>query len=328
MIRSLLLAAAIGTAITGAPVRAAPLSSLFSSCFVFGDSLSDTGNAFAFSSRLGSPLPPSPPYFDGRVSNGPVWNESIAAGFAVTGNFAFAAANATGDRSIPPVVVPGFGTQIGAFEVSVPLASLGARPLASVWFGANDLFLALEAGANVAGASLAGRVAALATGTGLARLDGGAFDDILLFNLPDLGRTPAYAGTPRAAVATAGTAAFNAELARQAAALRAGGLNVIEVDMAALFDDLLSNPPAGLNPAIPPCITGSVLTGITAICADTLSAGRLFYDSVHPTTGVHSLIAAAAVAAVDASVAPIPLPGALPLLVAALGGLVLVRRRA
>jgi len=40
--------------------------------YVFGDSLSDTGNAF---SRTGSP---PPPYFNGRFSNGPVWVEYLA----------------------------------------------------------------------------------------------------------------------------------------------------------------------------------------------------------------------------------------------------------
>jgi hypothetical protein len=43
---------------------------------VFGDSLSDTGNAFEATGRR---EPPSPPYFAGRFSNGPVWVEDFAA---------------------------------------------------------------------------------------------------------------------------------------------------------------------------------------------------------------------------------------------------------
>src|SRR5215475_11575436 len=42
---------------------------------VFGDSLSDTGNLFA--ATFGA-VPPSPPYFQGRFSNGPVWVDALA----------------------------------------------------------------------------------------------------------------------------------------------------------------------------------------------------------------------------------------------------------
>ncbi len=45
----------------------------FDEFIVFGDSLSDTGNVFI---SLG--VPPSPPYFDGRFSNGPVTVEHVA----------------------------------------------------------------------------------------------------------------------------------------------------------------------------------------------------------------------------------------------------------
>lgn len=42
---------------------------------VFGDSLSDNGNLYAFS---GGAFPPSPPYYAGRVSNGQVAVEYMA----------------------------------------------------------------------------------------------------------------------------------------------------------------------------------------------------------------------------------------------------------
>lgn len=333
MFRLLLLAAALGAAVTAAPVRAAPLPGLFSSFFVFGDSLSDTGNAFAATGAvLPVAVPPSPPYFNGRVSNGPVWNEAIAASFAAagrpTGNFAFAAATALGDLTLTiggvTGTVPGFGSQIAAFQGSVPPALLGPDALASAWFGANDLFLAVDSGADAATVGLVGAAAANAVALGVGQLAAGGVGNILLFNLPDLGRTPAYAGTAEAFAASAGTAAFNATLAARAAALRAGGVNVIEVDIAAFFDAMFANPAAfGLTDVTIPCITGSVLT-VTAVCADPLAPGRAFYDEVHPTAQVHALIGGVA----EAAVAPVPLPGALPLLAAALGGLVLVRRRA
>ena len=46
----------------------------FSGMVVFGDSLSDSGNLFTFT---GEAVPASPPYFEGRFSNGPVWVEDL-----------------------------------------------------------------------------------------------------------------------------------------------------------------------------------------------------------------------------------------------------------
>ena len=40
----------------------------------FGDSLSDVGNTY-----LAGGVPPSPPYYDGHYSNGPIWLEYLAA---------------------------------------------------------------------------------------------------------------------------------------------------------------------------------------------------------------------------------------------------------
>ena len=41
---------------------------------VFGDSLSDNGNLYEY---LKHQLPLSPPYFEGRFTNGPVWIEDL-----------------------------------------------------------------------------------------------------------------------------------------------------------------------------------------------------------------------------------------------------------
>ncbi len=109
---------------------AAPVDAVYSSFFVFGDSLSDDGNLFASAGQ------PPAPYFDGRFSNGPVWAEAVADRFAISENFAFGGAGAATDGD----GVPDFGAQVAGYLAS-PLATVaGPRPLASVWFGANDLF--------------------------------------------------------------------------------------------------------------------------------------------------------------------------------------------
>jgi phospholipase/lecithinase/hemolysin len=69
--------------------------------YVFGDSLSDTGNVYRATGRT---TPPDPPYFRGRFSNGPVWVEHLGARSGVKPerrrNFARGGA-ATGEE--PPV---------------------------------------------------------------------------------------------------------------------------------------------------------------------------------------------------------------------------------
>jgi phospholipase/lecithinase/hemolysin len=52
---------------------ASSFGSPFSEIVVFGDSFEDTGNVFSTFQ-----MPPSPPYFEGRFSNGPVWVERLA----------------------------------------------------------------------------------------------------------------------------------------------------------------------------------------------------------------------------------------------------------
>ena len=84
-------AVALAWVLAAAPVAAATLD--YSSLYVLGDSLSDTGNVYR---ATDGDSPPSPPYFEGRFSNGPVWADHVADVFRdadrPTANFAFGGA--------------------------------------------------------------------------------------------------------------------------------------------------------------------------------------------------------------------------------------------
>lgn len=74
------------------PIEDAPET--FSKLYVFGDSLSDPGNQLQITTFV-QPLeptlgidfpidPPTPPYFQGRYSNGPIWVEYVASSLDIT----------------------------------------------------------------------------------------------------------------------------------------------------------------------------------------------------------------------------------------------------
>ena len=107
---------------------------------VFGDSLSDNGNLYLAS---GGTQPPSPPYFQGRFSNGRVFTELLGfnpANFngAVTGsiNFAYGGSRTDNNVAFPPGMRQQLTTYLGRGGV------FGANDLVSILGGANNIFQA------------------------------------------------------------------------------------------------------------------------------------------------------------------------------------------
>ena len=124
-------------------VQAAPKGP-YSKLVSLGDSLSDTGN---FYQATGQTIPPFP-YFEGRASNGILWNEWLAAKLGIpfdqADRYAWfgAMTGTTNFRSIPEagIFFPGFKQQVDALIAD--LGPEGADPAAlySIWVGANDIF--------------------------------------------------------------------------------------------------------------------------------------------------------------------------------------------
>lgn len=102
--------------------------------YIFGDSLSDTGNIYR---ATGGAYPSSPPYFQGRYSNGLVWVEYLASGLKLTPkqstNFAFGGAT-TGTSSMNGI--PGLLAQVDNFTKAHP--DINPNALYVLWAGAND----------------------------------------------------------------------------------------------------------------------------------------------------------------------------------------------
>jgi phospholipase/lecithinase/hemolysin len=326
MIRNILLAGV--TALLPTLGSAAPIGP-FSDLVVFGDSLSDPGNIFAIT---GGTVPDPTLYPNGQFTNGNTWASQLGANFASGTNFAFGGARAVanpepvgGDMDDNTDAIPDFAAQRDLFGLTAP--SLGPNPLATVWFGGNDLRAGLANPASI-GAVISAAVTEIVTGVG--DLFSRGLTDVLVFGLPNLGRIPevtsldaflasigaAPAGTAIAG-ATAATQGFNDALRSGLSTLTPLG-NVQFLDTFALFEDILADADAlQFTNTTDACI----LTLVPATDCAT-DQGFIFHDTIHPTDRVHALIAEEVRAAV------VPLPAGGLLLLTALGGIVLMRRRA
>lgn len=316
MFRNLMRVASVAAlSLVAVPASA---SSVFSSFVVFGDSLSDNGNLFAATNQ------PPAPYDSGRFSNGPVWNEYVMAQFAAEGklaaNFAFGGAKATSDTD----GIPDLAQQIGIFAASVPKALLGKRPLATLWFGANDL-LNLTGPQDIADAAknVANGIKTLSQDHGIR--------DFLVVNLPDLGSTPRATmqgalpfDDPAVLQATGLTLAFNAALNGEIAAVTAPGRRVFDLDVFGP-SQLFKTDPALLDPRLSSAATSCIVPGVSLCDLGTEANMLAFFDEIHPNAVVHEVIGNIALNQINA-VAPIPLPAPFVLLAGALAGLGALRK--
>lgn len=293
---------------TGLAAGSASASS-FSNMYVFGDSLSDSGNVF---SLTGGAIPAAP-YWNGRFSNGPTYAENLASrlGLSATpsrlggNNYAHGGATAGFGSSIGGVATD-LGTQVGAFRgLSGPADS---HALYVVWAGANDLR---------GNPSAAGISAAL---TGLSNAVQGLYAegarDFLVMNMPDLGLTPEATHHGANAAARAGSIAFDTFFTATIGGLRGGlaGSNIRTLDTFALLSDVAAHPGTyGLSNVTDNCLlAGPACT----------PGSYLFWDEIHPTAIGHRLLADAAY-----KVLAVPEPSAYALLLAGLALIGLAARR-
>ncbi|MEO0820864.1 MAG: DUF4214 domain-containing protein [Pseudomonadota bacterium] len=304
--------------------------------YAFGDSLVDDGQTFGTfplaPSFGGAPFPASPPYAEGRYSNGPMWTEYLADSLGIPSledrNFAFGGATAglIDDPEDPLQTLANFDGQIDLFQQS--FGRLGPDDLVTVTFGGNDLPLVARRTAETGAAleeGLADTVAAIVAG--LDRLAGLGAERILVTNLPDLGLVPFVAADPAGIEAAFGispaglsalTGTFNSLLAEALGSFEARtGLAVSLFDAFGFFEAVVADPAAfgienveeevlltastALTPVFNPAIDGQ---------DPAVADATLFFDqNFHPTTAVHRQFATAIEAALLAEDTVPPGPG-------------------
>ena len=261
---------------------------------VFGDSLSDMGNAKA--SFLNTP--DVPPYWQGRFSNGEVWlgglygafgvSSSIGSGFSSTGdNRAFGGAQTGSGYAY--LVIPNVGTQITNYLGNVQ-STIPSNAVISLWAGGND-FLYGSANPDTIVSNMEAH---------LRQLAGAGGTTFIVPNLPPLEDTPEIRSKSASQQATVRNDVmdYNAKLATLISDLRAElGITVYTIDAWTIFGDITSHPEAlGLtNVQNAACTGGSTLLPLP-ICNSGSSIVSnvdeyVFFDKAHPTRVMHEYIA-------------------------------------
>ena len=274
------------------PLRASAAS--FSNLYVFGDSLSDQGNLF---NATGGAIPPSPPYFDGRFSNGPIWIDYLAQDLGLDVNpfvgsadlteginFAFGGAT-TGVENTLSLTYPqllgllGLQQQISFFTNLVPVADPNA--LYIVWAGANDY--APTDGTFVPFQNPDTTIANLSQAvTSLANV--GA-KNIMVVNLPDLGKQPISLNTPDSERLTALTESHNAALEDLTQSFDPS-INLILFDVNESIEQVFATPQEfGFTNVTTPCLFVQ-----SCVINPNEQNQYLFWDERHPTTAAHQLV--------------------------------------
>lgn len=291
------------------PLKATAAS--FSQLYVFGDSLSDTGNSFNATG-----IPPSPPYYQGRFSNGPIWVDYLASDLGLSAqqqtNYAFTGATTGSDNNTPGGQnLPGLQQQIASYEATNTSADPNA--LYVVWAGANDYLGGNTTNPSVPVSNLSTAVSTLASS--------GA-KNILVANLPDLGKIPIANGNIQTeGILSAATQGHNLGLSASLNSLsQQTNTNIIQLDINSLFNSAIAQPQQyGLTNVTDACLTSA------GICNNPNE--HLFWDDFHPTTGVHEIVADAAFSTVESKAVPEPAANLGILAMGSLGALALHKQR-
>jgi phospholipase/lecithinase/hemolysin len=273
---------------------------------VFGDSLSDPGNAFVLSRKLEVPpfdnLIPDAPYARGALhfSNGPTWVEQLSLldhalpsagpGFLRPKAFSNYAVGGARARLAGPVDL---SAQVRVFNDEFG-GQAPAGALYVVWTGGNDVRDALEAlGTDPTGAASAFIIqqAIFSIRDNLLVLHGSGARKFLVPNAPDIGLAPAVRLLGPAAQGAASflSAQFNSGLELTLQGLESAlGVEIVRLDVFGILHEVVADPAGfGLTDVTATCIRLNVT--VRAFCE---RPGQfLFWDGIHPTVAGHRILA-------------------------------------
>ena len=309
----------------------------YSALYIFGDSLSDSGNNAIVLASNTTPVPisgndfiPTFPYALGHYTNGPVWAQNFAPALGLDAspsllggsNYAFGGAR-TGPLTPNPFpgglfnpFPPSLETQVAFFLLQHANTAPGDA-LYVVAGGGNNARDALDAASGCLGDLLCIQsviqAAALTYATDIATIVGelelAGATNLVVWDVPDFGLTPAVEsfGPQASGLATLIAASMNA-----AELSTIGGAPGVKLfDVFGLMDNVVANPGAfGFTNATDACAQFTTCNPSTFV----------FWDGIHPTSGGALVIS-------NAMLSTVPEPATLILLEAGLGMVALTARR-
>ncbi|MEC4985303.1 MAG: choice-of-anchor I family protein [Oscillatoria sp. PMC 1068.18] len=254
-----------------------------SEVFVFGDSLSDTGNLADYLTSIGGEVPAT--YTNGRISNGPIWIDTLAAELNIPDeditNYAVAGATtgriSTNFTDGTPNLEYGLLDQIDDFVAEV---GTGADPeaLYLMWIGANDI-LGLPFNPTI-DPEVAITQSVDNIENAIATLTANGAENIILALTPNTGRLPFAAQNNLTSELEQLAIAFNTELTAEFADTP----EVTLIDLFTPIENVAANPEAfGFSNITDPLFFTENPTSPPE--------EYFFWDNVHFTTQGHAVYA-------------------------------------
>lgn len=286
-------------------------SASYNAIYVFGDSLSDSGNlANVYAQLPASALPPgSPsavpgtPYYQGVFSNGPIYIQRVAQAMGLSvapstlGGSDYAYGGARTEYQPFGLPFQGIQSQFNSY-INQVANHADANALYVVWGGANNIQDILSGRhTDVTGHSIPDASQTVQDLFGIVTgLYGAGARHFLIPNLPNLGLTPrvAAAGAGAQAYANQLSVVINNDFSNLLDQFRVdhADFSMVRFDAYGLFNDISSHPGQyGLTNVTSRCYTGDDLgfTGGGGVCTNPDS--YMFWDGIHPSAATGAIVA-------------------------------------
>lgn len=268
----------------------------------FGDSLTDKGNMYLASRQALSLVPvpgwktlPSASWFSGRFSNGPTWVEYLAARNHLALNSWAIGGAQTRDKKLAPIPglpsIHGIDKQLDKF-----FEHAKAHPS---YDPSRTLFTFLASGNDFVNDTKTGPEIIAQQEASLKRLAAFGAKKILVVNLPDVSVAPVFRlGRKDAHTVLGKVEYYNAhigDVARRVAT--ATGAEIRVIDVRSSFDEVLANKDKfGFTNTRDTCLAidedaSTTYLGVQKLRPDCHPDRYVFWDTLHPTTRMHQLMA-------------------------------------
>lgn len=278
----------------------------YNKIFIFGDSLSDTGNLASIRGDF-----PNPPFFNNRVSNGLIAVDTIAAslnlkadaslyllGLAAGGNYAVAGARSAGDSPID------LTAQVAAFLANQN-ASAPKDALYVMITGGNDVFDAAQ-NPDINAAEQLIDAGVIAEKQQIQTLINAGAEAFLIVNVVDISITPLISTAALQNPALVDYAnnlvnRYNKTLEQSLKDIKHDSDIKIETfDLYQAFNELLEDAQdLGFSNTTDACFSTATLTFNDGCNFGANFPSYIFFDERHPTSRVHQIIAKQIVEEID-----------------------------